>query len=236
MTEQITFIEVNPGLGSFGFAAEKIGMLRLGPARLSMDVRQAYVEFHGAGSDDLIDDTADLAVADLPFSLFLDGKNADPDVTDVIVSARDSVRRGGYALFRVKWDIALRLGTDVSGYVAAVSAGFPKYAVKAFVDHSAPSDAVSTCDLYILASPADVVFEARPQLQPGSVTAIHPIAISKLELADDDPQQILGLLGFPEDFHRVAGSVPHVEDRIRESVIISRAAEVLETVASHLRG
>lgn len=236
MSEQSTFIEINPGLGSFGFAAERAGLLRLGPDLLARDVRQAYIDFHGAGSDERLEDSADIVVANLPFSLFLDGKNADPEVTDVIASARRLIRRGGCALFRVKWDIALRLKTDPSAFVATVSAAFPKYSVKSFVDLSGHGDQASTSDLYIVASPNDVILDPSPEAPAASITAIHPVVLVDFERGSGDPQQILSALGFPEDFYRVAGSVPNVDDHIRESVIVSRASAVIETVVSSIRG
>ncbi|NTF17472.1 hypothetical protein G6L37_03495 [Agrobacterium rubi] len=237
MAKTITFIEINPGLGSLGFAAENAGMLRLGPMLLSNDVRSAYQTFHGAGSLELVNDTADIALTDISFSLFLDGKSADPDVVEAINAARDAIRRGGTAVFRVKWDIGLRLGCDPAGYVEAVSKVLPKYIVQAFVDTSTLQDVVVTSDLYIIASPpGKAVFEPVAKVQDSSLRAIHHVDLDSHVFSDDDPQQILSFLGFPEDFHRIAGSVPTIEDRIRECVSISRASVILETVASNIRG
>lgn len=234
MTEKLTFIEINPGLGSSGFAAEAAGLLRLGPVLLSKDVRGAYVAFHGTESDSLLDETSDLVVADLPFTMFLDGKNADPAVTDVIGAARSHIRRGGIALFRVKWDIGHRLAVPHEEYLAVVRSFFPKYAVSFLIDTTGASDGIVTRDLYVVASPSEISLE--DVSFEGSVTAIHPLKLDDTALDKSDPQLIFDALGFPEDFHRVAGSVVHVHDRLRECVAIRRASAVLQSVASHLRG
>jgi len=236
VTEKLTFIEINPGLGSFGFAAESAGMLRLGPVLLSRDVRDAYISFHGAGSDELVSDSADLAIADLPFTLFLDGRNADPDVVDAVVAARGHIRRGGTAIFRVKWDIGIRLGVAHEEYVEVVRAHFPKYDIASVIDRSSGSDQVETADLYIVASPKALLLPPPVADAATGVKVIHPLKLSEPSLEAVDPQLIFESLGFPEDFHAVADTVPHVHDRLRECVAIQRAKVVIEAVASHIRG
>ncbi len=233
--EKLTFIEINPGLGSFGFAAEAAGMLRLGPVLLSCDVRDAYVAFHGADSDTPVADVADLVVADLPFTMFLDGKNADPEVTDIIEAAKAAVRKNGVAMFRVKWDIGERLAMAPDEYAAVVRGIFPKYAVSHFTDASDASDPVSSRDLYIVASPFDLS-PGDLVANPGAVTAIHALRLDDPNLSNNDPQLILDALGFPEDFLGVAGTVPDIHERLRECVAIRRAKVVLEFVASHIQG
>jgi hypothetical protein len=235
VTEKLTFIEINPGLGSFGFAAEAAGLLRLGPVMLSRDVRDAYVAFHGADSDTLVADVADVVVADLPFTMFLDGRNADPEVTDVIEAAKAAVRKNGIAVFRVKWDIGERIAMSAGEYALVVRGVFAKYSVSLFVDESDASDPVSSRDIYIIATPHEIpVFDL--SIDPGAATAIHAFRLDDPRLADNDPQLILDALGFPEDFLKVAGTVPDIHERLRECVAIRRAKVVLEFVASQIRG
>jgi hypothetical protein len=234
--EKLTFIEINPGLGSFGFAAEAAGMLRLGPLMLSRDVRDAYVAFHGADFDKPIADVADVAVADLPFTMFLDGKNADPDVMDVIEAAKGATRKNGIAIFRVKWDIGQRVGMPLAEYAKVVMGEFAKHSVSVFMDDFDGSDPVLTNDLYIIAAPQQAPIAAGLRIDPGAATVIHALKLDDPRLADNDPQVIMAALGFPEAFIAVAGTVPHIHERLRECVAIRRAKVVLEFVASNIRG
>jgi hypothetical protein len=234
--EKLTFIEINPGLGSFGFAAEAADMLRLGPLMLSQDVRDTYLSFHGAGSDSTIADTADIVVANLPFTMFLDGKNADPDVMDVIEIAKGATRKNGIAIFRVKWDIGLRVDMPLAEYVKVVMGEFAKHSVSVFMDDSDGSEPVLTNDLYIIVAPQQTPIAAGLRIEPGAATVIHALKLDDPRLADNDPQLILDALGFPEDFLSVAGTVPDIHERLRECVAIRRAKVVLEFVASNIRG
>lgn len=234
MTEQLTFIEINPGLGSTGFAAERAGMLRVGALDLTQDVKDAYVGFHGSGSDEPLAEHADLIVADLPFSLFVEADAVDPDVASPISLARKAVGKSGSAVFRVKWDLAERLGRDTSAYGALIATAFPKHSVKVLLDRPTNSDLVSTADLYLVATPEPLEFEITPR--GSDITSINPFPLSTFERAKVDPQQILALLGFPENFHRLAAIVPTLDDRVRESADVIRAAAVVGAVAKHLQG
>lgn len=233
--EKLTFIEINPGLGSFGFAAEAAGMLRLGPILLSRDVREAYVAFHGADSDTLVADVADLVVADLPFTMFLDGKNADPEVTDIVRAAKAAVRKNGMVVFRVKWDIGERIGMPLAEYTKVVMGEFAKHSISVFMDDSDASEPVLTKDLYLIAAPQQTPVSSGIHIDPGAATAIHALKLDDPRLVDNDPQLILDALGFPEDFAGVAGTVPDIHERLRECVAIRRAKVVLEFVASHIQ-
>lgn len=234
--EKLTFIEINPGLGSFGFAAEAAGMIRLGPLMLSRDVRDAYLAFHGAGSEETIAETADVVVANLPFTMFLDGKNADPDVLDVIDAAKGAIRKNGIIVFRVKWDIGKRVDMPLAEYVKVVLAAFSKHSVSAFMDDSDGSDPVLTNDLYIIVAPQSAPVPFGLSFAHGGADVIHAIRLDDPRLADIDPQLIVAALGFPEAFFSVAGTVPDIHERLRECVAIRRAKVVLEFVASNIRG
>jgi hypothetical protein len=222
-------------MGSFGFAAEAAGLLRLGPMMLSTDVRDTYVAFHGYGSDTPLADAADLVVADLPFSMFLDGKNADPEIIDVIKLAKAAARKNGAIVFRVKWDIGQRLLMPQEEYLAVVRTAFPKHLVAWFVDSNLGSDSLPTTDLYIVVS-SEVIDLTDFNVPDEGVTAIHPVPLDDPALDKIDPQLILDALGFPEDFSALAANLPNVHERLRECVAIRRAKLVLEFVASHIRG
>lgn len=234
--EKLTFIEINPGLGSFGFAAEAADMLRLGPLMLSQDVRASYLAFHGVGSDSPVADTADVVVADLPFTMFLDGKNADPDVMDVIKTAKGAIRKNGIVVFRVKWDIGQRVDMPLAEYVKVVMGEFSKHSISVFMDDSDGSEPVQTNDLYIIVAPPQAPIASWPRIDPGAATVIHAIRLDDPRLTNNDPQVIMAALGFPEAFIAVAGTVPGIHERLRECVAIGRAKVVLEFVASHIRG
>ena len=224
LEEQTTFIEINPGLGSSGFAAEAAGMLRLGPLLVSEDVRAQYLAFHGHGSLDPVGEQADFVVADLPFAMFLNPGNPDPEVGDVLAAASRSVKKKGVVLFRVKWDMALRLRQTPDDYREVVERQFPKRHVDSFVDTSGGS--VVTNDLYVVVTPKPL--KAPPRIWEQETAAIHPVVLSQPGLDEVDPQLILDALGFPEHFHRTVGSVPHVHDRLRECAPVFRARALME--------
>lgn len=231
MEEQATFIEINPGLGSFGFAAEAAGLMRLGPLLVSDDVKSQYLAFHGHGSLEPAAEQADVVVADLPFTMFLNPDNPDPDVLDVISAATKAVRKKGFIVFRVKWDLALRLRQAPDEYRDLVARHFPKRHVDSVVDVS--KGRVVTGDLYIIVTAK--ILKAPPQPASDDVTSIHPVVLSDPRLDRLDPQVILEALGFPEYFHRTIGTVPHVHDRLRDCVPVARARVLLEELVTGVR-
>lgn len=234
-----TFIDINPGLGGFGLAAETAGFIRLGPMVVGSDIKAAYMDFHGAGSLDLLDDVADLALGTLPFSMFMTGKTPDPAVTEVIVASKDAVRRGGTVAFAVKWDAALRLGVEPEEYASAVAKHFPKMNVTYQVSSSTGLALASTTDLFIMATPFDAVSlwddveEARGAHSPFGT---RPFVLSDDLLDTVDPQEIFRVLGFPEDFHRSAAIVHDIHDLLRESVAIPHATIILRALFARVSG
>lgn len=218
-------------------AAAAAGMLRLGPLLLTPDVRSAYLSYHGAGSLDLLDNHANVAVATLPFSMFMDGYSPDPAVIEVIAAARSAILKNGSAIFTVKWDTALRMGVHPEEYVAAVAKHFPKLHVTFLLVPSDDSSSVVTTDLFILATPLS--FDLAMEVEHGLASPRLPRA-KRTVLADEgfdtlDPQEIFSNLGFPEDFLSSAVIVGDIHEHLRESVAIPHATIIMRSLAARIR-
>lgn len=129
--EEFSFCEVNPGASALGTAALRVSGRLVGAASVSDRSRPLYERLRGALAEEPVV-SPDVALVNLPFSVFVAHVNGDHGVETVLREAARLAADACALLFRVDWTVGERMGIEPEEYVSAVERHFPRHMVDYF--------------------------------------------------------------------------------------------------------